>query len=76
MLGSFRNKRGGILIWALLAALIVGLAGFGIGAGGGIVSQNVARVGDEAVTADAYVRAMQQELRALTQQVGRQLPCG
>jgi peptidyl-prolyl cis-trans isomerase D len=74
MLGSFRNKRGGILIWALMAALIVGLAGFGIGAGGGLVSQNVARVGDEAVSTDDYVRAMQQELRALTQQVGRQLP--
>ena len=34
-------------IWALMAALVVGLAGFGIGAGGGITSQNVARVGDE-----------------------------
>ena len=74
MLGTFRNKRGGVLIWALMAALVVGLAGFGIGAGGGIVSQNVARVGSEPISTDEYVRAMQQELRALTQQIGRQLP--
>jgi peptidyl-prolyl cis-trans isomerase D len=73
MLGSFRKGRGNILIWALMAALIVGLAGFGIGAGGGITSQNVARVGGLPVTAEDYARAMQQELRALTQQTGRQL---
>lgn len=74
MLGSFRNKRAGVFIWALLVALVIGLAGFGIGAGtGGIASRNVARVGDRPVTADDYVRAMQQELRALTQQTGRSL---
>ena len=46
MLGSFRNRRAGVLICVLLAALVIGLAGFGIGAGSGISSQNVARVGD------------------------------
>jgi peptidyl-prolyl cis-trans isomerase D len=74
MLGAFRKRRAGVLIYALLAALVVGLAGFGIGAGGGITSQTVARVGSQKVTADDYVRAMQQELRALTQQLGRELP--
>lgn len=74
MLGSFRNKRAGVAIWILMAALVVGLAGFGIGVGGGGGSRDVARVGDQEITADAYVRAMQQELRALTQQVGRDLP--
>ncbi len=74
MLGSFRNRRAGVLIWALLVALVVGLAGFGIGAGRGISSQNVAKVGSRPVTADEYVRAMQQELRALNQQLGRDLP--
>ena len=44
---------------------MVGLAGFGIGAGRGLTASNVARVGDVPVTADDYVRAMQQELRAL-----------
>ena len=56
-----------------MAALVVGLAGFGIGAGGGLSSQNVARVGDRPVTADDYARAMQQELRALNAQIGRSL---
>ena len=74
MLGSFRNRRAGVLIWALLVALVIGLAGFGIGAGRGISSQNVAKVGGRPVTADEYVRAMQQELRALNQQLGRDLP--
>lgn len=75
MLGSFRNKRSGVLIWALMAAIMVGLAGFGIGVGGGLTpSRNVAEVGSQDVTADAFVRAMQQELRALQAQVGRSLP--
>ncbi len=73
MLGTFRKRRAGILIYALLAALVVGLAGFGIGAGRGITSSNVARVGSVSVTADDYVRAIQQELRALQQQTGRSL---
>ena len=57
----------------MLAALIVGLAGFGIGVGGGIAGSNVAKVGGNSITSDEYTRAMQQELRALTQQVGRDL---
>ena len=73
MLGTFRNRRAGVLIYALLAALVVGLAGFGIGAGRGHLQRQVARVGDVPVTAEDYVRAMQQELRALTQQTGRSL---
>ena len=36
MLGSFRNRRAGVFIWLLMAALVVGLAGFGIGVGGGL----------------------------------------
>jgi peptidyl-prolyl cis-trans isomerase D len=74
MLGIFRTRSLGIFAWALLAALIVGLAGFGIGVGGGVRGNVVARVGDESVTADAYVRALQQELRALNAQVGRDVP--
>ena len=74
MLGSFRKGRANILIWALMAALVVGLAGFGIGVGGGITASDVARVGDQPVTTDDYVRALQQELRAYSQQLGRDLP--
>ena len=60
-------------LWLLFIPLIIGLAGFGIGAGGGISSTSIAKVGSERVTADDYIRAMQQELRALTQQLGRDL---
>ncbi|HVH02834.1 MAG TPA: SurA N-terminal domain-containing protein, partial [Amaricoccus sp.] len=74
MLGSFRKGRANVLIWALLAALVVGLAGFGIGVGGGVTARDVAKVGDRDVTADDYVRALQQELRAYQQQLGRDLP--
>jgi peptidyl-prolyl cis-trans isomerase D len=75
MLGSFRNnRRSGVFVWALMAAIMVGLTGFGISVGGiGGGSGAVATVGDEKVSADDYVRAMQQELRALQQQVGRSL---
>ena len=76
MLGSFRNnRRSGLFVWALMVAIMVGLAGFGIGVsghfGGG---SDIATVGDEKVSADSYVRAMQQELRSLQSQVGRSLP--
>jgi peptidyl-prolyl cis-trans isomerase D len=74
MLRSFRTRRTSVFIWLLMGALIVGLAGFGIGAGRGLTSNSVARVGDQTVDANDYVRALQQELRALTQQLGRDVP--
>ena len=75
MLGSFRNnRRSGLFVWALMAAIMVGLAGFGIGVSGQFGgASEIATVGDEKVSAEDYVRAMQQELRALQSQVGRSL---
>ena len=74
MLGSFRKGRANILIWALMAALVVGLAGFGIGVSGGLSTHSVAEVGDRSISSDEYVRALQQELRGYQQQLGRDLP--
>lgn len=71
MLGSFRNKRAGIFIWIVMGMLVLSLAGFGISLGGGIGGRDVARVGDERITSDEFASALQQELRALNQQVGR-----
>lgn len=65
MLGSFRNRRAGVFVWILLVLLFLGLAGFGIHTGTGLGGQDVARVGDEKVTTDEFVTALQQELRAL-----------
>lgn len=73
MLGSFRSKRGSVLVYALLGLLVVGLAGFGVSIGTTGSSDTIARVGRVKVTTDDYVRAMQQELRALFQQTGRSL---
>jgi len=73
MLKTFRASRSNVVVWIILVLLMIGLAGFGIstGASGG---RAVASVGDTRVEADAYARALDQELRALTQQVGRPLP--
>lgn len=73
MLTSFRAKRSNVLVWILMGLLIVGLAGFGITTGGG-GGQSVARVGDQRVEADAVLRALDQEIRAISTQIGRQLP--
>lgn len=74
MLNAFRNKRTNVLAWLLMAMLVVGLAGFGIGVGGGLTSRDVAQVGDESITSEAYTRALDQELRAISGQIGRALP--
>ena len=36
MLQSFRSRKSGVLLWVLMAMLVVGLAGFGVGVGGGL----------------------------------------
>jgi peptidyl-prolyl cis-trans isomerase D len=73
MLKTFRASTSNVVVWIILVLLIVGLAGFGVTvAGGG--GQAVARVGDTRINADAYARALDQELRALSEQIGRQLP--
>lgn len=74
MLKTFRASRSNVVVWALLILLIIGLAGFGIATTGGVGGQSVASVGDARVEADAYARALDQELQALATQIGRQLP--
>ncbi len=74
MLNAFRTKRSNILVWVLMVMLIVGLAGFGIGVSGGLGNQDVAQVGDQSVTAEEYGRALDQELRSISGQLGRTLP--
>ena len=57
------NSLSRIAIWILMGLLLVGLAGFGIGSFGSGGS-TVGRVGDEVITADAYARALQDEMAA------------
>lgn len=63
MADGIGKKTGKVVVWILLALLIVGLAGFGIGSFGGSAS-TVGRVGDRIITAQEYFRALDQALRA------------
>lgn len=58
-------------VWMMLALLIAGLGGFGID---GFLSQRVTSigsVGDRPIRTQDYARALQSEMRALEQQIGR-----
>ncbi len=72
MLNTFRAKTTSIFFWVIVVLLIIGLAGFGISVGG-IATQNVARVGDRDISRETFVRTFDQEIRAITQQLGRPL---
>ena len=56
----------------LMALLALSLLGFGVEGFGGR-TQNVASVGDRNISANAYARALQNEMRALQGQVGQAL---
>ncbi|WP_375261471.1 SurA N-terminal domain-containing protein [Palleronia sp.] len=60
------------LVWVVLLLLIVGLAGFGATSFGGSTSV-VGTVGDTEISMDRYARALQQELRRLSQQTGQNI---
>lgn len=63
-----------IFVWILMALLVVGLAGFGID---GFLSQtvrSVGQVGGRDISTNNYARALQQEIRAIEQQVGQSIP--
>ena len=74
MLKSFRSSQSNIFVWIIILLLIVGLAGFGVSqSGGGGSATAVASVGEEEITVDEYVRAINRESRAIGQQLGRAL---
>ena len=65
-----KGKASNIFVYILLGLLILGLAGFGVTSFGGNLG-SVGRVGETEVTVEDYARALQTELRAATQQTGR-----
>ena len=67
-----KNTLSKTLVWALLALLFVGLAGFGATNFTGTV-RYVAVVGDRTVSVDEYARGLQQEMRAVQEQTGQNL---
>jgi len=67
-----KGKLASIVVWILMAMLVVGLGGFGVtNFGGGITA--IGSVGDRQITTDAYARALQQDLRAFSAQVGSEV---
>lgn len=64
---------GNIVVWILLVFVMIGLGGFGVtNFGGGVTT--LARVGDRDIETADYARALQQELNALSAQVGQPIP--
>lgn len=64
---------GNIVVWVLLVLVMIGLGGFGVtNFGGGVTT--LARVGDREIEVNDYARALQQELNALSAQVGQPIP--
>jgi peptidyl-prolyl cis-trans isomerase D len=67
-----KGKLSSIVVWLLMAMLVVGLGGFGVtNFGGGLTS--IGSVGDREITTDSYARALQQDLRAFSAQVGNEV---
>lgn len=60
-------------VWILLGLLIVALAGFGATSLTGTL-RTVGQVGDQTISIDAYVRELQQEVRAVEAQTRQPLP--
>lgn len=70
MAKSVKSSLTNILVWVLLAMLVFGLAGFGVTSFGGNV-RSVATVGKTVVDANAYARALEQQVNALREQAGQ-----
>ena len=67
------KKTNSTIVWAILGLLILSLTGFGVRSVGHGGSQSVGSVGNEHVTVDAYVRALNNRMRALSQQLGQNI---
>lgn len=67
--GKMKGKGTSIVVWILMAMLVLGLGGFGITNFGGGIS-TIGKVGDREIDVNDYNRALQQELKAFSAQVG------
>jgi peptidyl-prolyl cis-trans isomerase D len=72
MAGPRKTKISNVFVWIILGLLIIGLAGFGA-TNFGSSQQSVAGVGSSEIDANRYARALDGELRAYSEQLGRNL---
>lgn len=69
-----RKKKSGVFVWGIMGFLILGLGGFGLtGAFQTTGGTTVATVGDEEITADNYLAALQQDMGRASEQFGQSL---
>ncbi|MBL1437783.1 MAG: SurA N-terminal domain-containing protein [Rhodobacteraceae bacterium] len=69
-----RKKKSGVFVWGVMGFLILGLGGFGLtGAFQTSGGSTVASVGNEEISADAYLNGLQQDLRRASQQFGQNI---
>lgn len=67
-----KSKGTSIVVWVLMGMLVVGLGGFGITNFGGGVS-SIGKVGEREIDVNDYARALQQQINALSAQLGTTL---
>jgi len=65
-----QKKGKSVVVWVLMGLLILGLGGFGVTNFGGTV-RSIATVGDVEVDVNDYARALDREMRNLSQQFGQ-----
>jgi len=65
-----QKKGKSVVVWVLMGLLILGLGGFGVTNFGGTV-RSIASVGDVEVDVNDYARALDREMRNLSQQFGQ-----
>jgi len=66
-----RKKKNGVFIWGVMGFLILGLGGFGLtGAFQTAGGSTVATVGDEEISADRFLTALQQDVNRASEQFG------
>ena len=72
MAKSCRVKFSNVVVYVLIGLLIVGLAGFGIG-GFSTSVRAIGSVGDQDITVDDYVRALQSEIDSFSRTTGTRI---
>ncbi len=73
-MSDVRKKKSGFFVWVVMGFLILGLGGFGLtGAFQTTGGSTVATVGNEEITADAYLGTLQQDLQRASQQYGQNI---
>lgn len=67
------KKSNNLIVWILLGLLIISLTGFGVQSVGSGGSQAVGAVGDEKITVDTYVRALNSQIREMSRRFNQNI---